>query len=155
MKTCPKCGELNGDANSKCYKCGEQLPEMVTANKRYCNYCKGIYAPNVEECPRCKMPTRIYSDSLAKMSGSSESYVETWMYIIAFLIPIVGLILGCIKVSKGDSKGGRNLIITAIVSTVLYAIVVYAMMSRSNAELDAALSEIEDSLSDYKYNKYY
>ena len=101
------------------------------------------------------MPTRIYSDTLAKMSGSSESYVETWMYIIAFLIPIVGLILGCIKVGKGDSKGGRNLIITAIVSFVLYSIVVSVMVSRSTAELDAAMSEIEESLNDYKYNKYY
>ena len=25
MKTCPNCGEMNGEANDKCYKCGADL----------------------------------------------------------------------------------------------------------------------------------
>ena len=46
MKTCPNCGEMNGEANDKCYKCGADLSE------RYCTYCdthpKRILAQLVE-----------------------------------------------------------------------------------------------------------
>lgn len=142
MKTCSKCGELNGDNNTKCYKCGERLPAPVTGAKRYCKYCKGIYMPNVEECPRCEMPTHIYSEGMVKNLNSGDS-LELWMFVVAFLIPIVGFVLGCIRIGKGDNDGGKKLIITSVISVVLYVIIIYAMASRSNAELDAALKELE------------
>lgn len=29
MKTCPRCNEVNGDNNMKCFKCGANLPEPI------------------------------------------------------------------------------------------------------------------------------
>lgn len=55
MKTCPNCGEMNGEANDKCYKCGTDLSQ-ISGEKRYCEYCKEIYAPKTKECPKCGTP---------------------------------------------------------------------------------------------------
>lgn len=67
-----------------------------------------------------------------------------WMYVIAFLIPIVGLVLGCIQV-------GKNLIITSIVSFVLYVIVVSVISSHKAKKAEEELSSLYDSYS-YSYN---
>ena len=106
MKTCPNCGEMNGEANDKCYKCGTDLSQI---------------------------------------SG------EKWMYVIAFLIPIVGLVLGCIQVGKNDKTGGKNLIITSIVSFVLYVIVVSVISNHKAKKAEEELSSLYDSYS-YSYN---
>lgn len=34
MKTCPKCGELNGNNNTKCYKCSTPLGK-IDGYKKY------------------------------------------------------------------------------------------------------------------------
>lgn len=44
MKTCPNCGEMNGEANDKCYKCGADLSE------RYCTYCDKVYSSKTHTC---------------------------------------------------------------------------------------------------------
>nr|DAU23547.1 MAG TPA: PROTEIN/RNA Complex, archaeal, ribosomal, 50S, protein.0A [Caudoviricetes sp.] len=33
MKTCPNCGETNGEANDKCYKCGTDLSQISGENR--------------------------------------------------------------------------------------------------------------------------
>lgn len=121
MKKCPKCGELNGDNNNKCYKCGADITNIRTT-PRYCSSCQQVFAPNVDVCPNCKTETSEYNPAVAKYISKTAS-VDTWMYVVGFLIPLVGIILGCIQFGKNDRAGGRNLIITAIVSTVLYTII--------------------------------
>lgn len=69
---------------------------------------------------------------------------------MSFLIPIVGIILGCVKVSQKDNDGAKKIFITTIVSVVLYVIVVSVMISRSFAELDAAMSDLESSFEYYE-----
>ena len=132
MKTCPNCGETNGEANDKCYKCGTDLSQ-ISGEKRYCEYCKEIYAPKTKECPKCGMPTIVY-DPITMSQVHNAGGVEIWMYVIAFLIPIVGLVLGCIQVGKNDKTGGKNLIITSIVSFVLYVIVVSVKRQKRNCQ---------------------
>ena len=41
MKQCPKCGELNGDKNERCYKCNEYLGKSAVTKKI---------------CPKCLQP---------------------------------------------------------------------------------------------------
>lgn len=115
---------------------------MSEEQKRICRHCGSIYTKNVDECPRCQMPTQWYDGSSSGSSNSGDS-VETWMYVVSFLIPIVGFVLGCIRIGKGDNDGGKKLIITSVISVILSGIVISVMISRSNAELDAALSELE------------
>ena len=109
MKTCPNCGEMNGEANDKCYKCGADLSQ-ISGERRCCPYCNEIYSPKVETCPKCERPTVVFDPFTMKQTYNGGSDVETWMYVIAFLIPIVGLVLGCIQVGKNDKTGGKNLI---------------------------------------------
>lgn len=149
MKTCPNCGEMNGEANDKCYKCGADLSQ-ISGEKRYCEYCKEIYAPKTKECPKCGMPTIVY-DPITMSQVHNAGGVEMWMYVIAFLIPIVGLVLGCIQVGKNDKAGGKNLIITSIVSFVLYVIVVSVISNHKAKKAEEELSSLYDSYS-YSYN---
>lgn len=121
MKTCPNCGEMNGEANDKCYKCGADLSE------RYCTYCDKVYSSKTHTCPACGSPTVVYDAFTMKKQtyNNSSDYVDTWMYVLAVLIPLVGLILGCIQIGKNNSTGGRNLIIAFIVSSVVCTIIWY------------------------------
>lgn len=155
MKTCPNCGELNGDTNNKCYKCGNDISN-ISEVKQYCTYCKGIYASRVKECPRCGIPTVDYDPFTMSTSNNSNNYTDTWMYIIGFLIPIVGIILGCIQVGKGDKTGGRNLIITAIISAVLYSIVSFMVINHNSKKMEEELNSIYETYDDeYDYYDYW
>lgn len=150
MKTCPNCGEMNGEANDKCYKCGADL-SRVSRERRCCPYCSEIYSSKVETCPKCERPTVVFDPSTMKQTHNGGRDAEVWMYVIAFLIPIVGLILGCIQVGKNDKTGGKNLIITSIVSFVLYVIVVTAITNHKAKKAEEELSSLYDSYS-YSYN---
>lgn len=150
MKTCPNCGEMNGEANDKCYKCGTDLSQ-ISGERRCCPYCNEIYSPKVETCPKCERPTVVFDPFTMKQTYNGGSDVETWMYVIAFLIPIVGLVLGCIQVGKNDKTGGKNLIITSIVSFVLYVIVVSVISNHKAKKAEEELSSLYDSYS-YSYN---
>lgn len=44
------------------------------------------------------------------------------MYILAFLIPLLGIILGCIRLSKGEDELGKSLIIFSVVVFVAFTI---------------------------------
>ena len=104
MKTCPNCGEMNGEANDKCYKCGADLSE------RYCTYCDKVYSSKTHTCPACGSPTVVYDAFTMKKQtyNNSSDYVDTWMYVLAVLIPLVGLILGCIQIKKKKKQLYQN-----------------------------------------------
>ncbi|MDE6021292.1 MAG: hypothetical protein K2H01_09915 [Ruminococcus sp.] len=95
---------------------------MSEEQKKICKYCNNIYTKNMEECPRCQMPLQWYNGNSANNSGYSGE-TELWMIIISFLIPLVGIILGCIKVSQKDNDGAKKIFIATIVSIVLYYII--------------------------------
>lgn len=157
MKTCPKCGELNGDNNAVCYKCKTDLSDISTV-RRYCKYCKEIYTPSTKECPKCGMPTIEYDPITMSQVHNRKDAAEPWMYVIGFLIPIVGIVLGCIQVGKNDKTGGRNLLILSIISAVIYIIVCTSMAScgaekiEKNSGIEESISEIYDEeYSSYDY----
>lgn len=155
MKTCPKCGELNGDNNTICYKCKNDISDITTV-RRYCKYCKEIYTPRTKECPKCGMPTIEYDPINMSQVHNRKNAVEPWMYIIGFLIPIVGIVLGCIQVGKDDKTGGRNLLILSIISAFIYVIIYASMISGSTKKIEEN-SGIEESVSeiyDEEYSSY-
>ena len=80
MKTCPNCGEMNGEANDQCYKCGADLSE------RYCTYCDKVYSSKTHTCPVCGSPTVVYDAFTMKKQtyNNSSDYVDTWMYACGF-----------------------------------------------------------------------
>ena len=54
MRTCPKCGELNGDNNTECYKCGAIIGPVQS------------YKKNVQVVEQCIMAIKIYVIHAAK-----------------------------------------------------------------------------------------
>ena len=94
--------------------------------------------------------TECDSDTTLK-THNNENSVDLWMYIVSFLIPIVGIVFGCIQVAKGDKDGARNLFITSIISIVLLAIIYAVRVNKAEKELEDAVKELQDQ-SSYSYN---
>ncbi|MDD2503294.1 MAG: hypothetical protein PHP79_05425 [Clostridia bacterium] len=44
------------------------------------------------------------------------------MYIVSVLIPLVGIILGCIYIARREDELGKSLIITGVVSNIVVVI---------------------------------
>lgn len=122
MRKCPKCGELNGDNNTRCYQCGAVIGP-VSSYQKICPKCKKIYSDRADTCEDCHVPLTMYTKDLAYDSGKGSNF---WMYIVAVLLPLIGVILGLIYLARKEDSIGKNVLITAIVAGVLWVAVVFA-----------------------------
>ena len=121
MKTCPKCGEINGDNNSRCFKCNAVLGP-VASYKKICPNCRTIYSGTKDVCEKCQQPLAVYNESNAAVS-SSQGGSSTWMYVIAVLIPLIGTILGLIYLGRREDSLGKSVLVTSIVAWVAWAFI--------------------------------
>ena len=121
MKTCPKCNESNGDNRTECFKCKASLGPVDTY-KKICTKCNLIYSQKTDTCENCGSRLSVYSGDnySTPYSGSSEG--GCWMYIVPVLIPLVGIILGCIYIARREDELGKSLIITGVVSNIVVVI---------------------------------
>lgn len=97
---CPKCDGVNPFENEKCCYCGHTFDKSKYYNINYYRQ---------EE-----------SETAAEEETDKHSY--TFQYVISFLIPLVGFILGAILLSKDDEEeksAGKTVIILGIVSIVI------------------------------------
>ena len=98
--SCPKCDGVNPFENEKCCYCGHTFDKSKYYNINYYRQ---------EE-----------SETAAEEETDKHSY--TFQYVISFLIPLVGFILGAILLSKDDEEeksAGKTVIILGIVSIVI------------------------------------
>lgn len=98
--TCPKCDGVNPFNNEVCCYCGFRFDK-----RKYYD----IHYYNQEE-----------HENELQQEDDGKSYV--FQYIISFLIPLVGFILGAILLSKDDEEEksvGKTLIIIGILSVVI------------------------------------
>ena len=129
MRTCPKCGELNGDNNTECYKCGAIIGSVASYKKK-CPYCGTVYNGNKDTCDSCGERLLVFDDNYYLNQNYTKPQSNTWMYICALIIPLLGIILGCVKLSKDDDTG-KSLTIFSVVLTILYPVLTYAFMGCS------------------------
>ncbi len=123
MRECPKCGELNGDNNTKCYKCSAIIGPAATSKKK-CPGCGEIFAGSASTCNYCGKQLVTYDDRyyLDQYYNKSSSGSNTWMYVCTVIIPLIGIILGCIKISNDKrDDSGKTLITLGVILTVVYA----------------------------------
>ncbi len=116
MKTCPNCNELNGNNRTDCWKCKASLRPVDTYRKT-CPKCGLVYSQRAETCEQCGGRLSVYDDSSHSTSSNSGNG-GCWMYALAILFPLFGIILGCIYIAKSEDELGKSLIITSIVTTV-------------------------------------
>lgn len=99
---CEKCGAPNDSQNENCAFCGSKLQK-----EKY-------YISDESD----------YDDEQDEPEEYGQNF--TFHYVISFLIPLVGLIVGAIMLAKDDaekSRCGKTCIITAIVSMILLGII--------------------------------
>lgn len=118
MKTCPKCGEDNGNNNRNCYKCGYTFDDDKDV-KKMCPVCSAIYLPGTKMCEDCGAKLVPYTDII---SNYEPEMFEKWPYVVAVLLPFVGLILGLIFIGQQRREGPSTLGIS-IVSGIIWAII--------------------------------
>lgn len=102
--TCPKCDGVNPFENEKCCYCGHIFDKSKYYNVNY--YLQ-------EE-----------SEAAAEEETDKRSYA--FQYVISFLIPLVGFILGAILLAKDDEEeksAGKTVIILGIVSIAIGTII--------------------------------
>lgn len=131
MRECPNCKELNGDNNSRCWKCNTFLG-TVSSYKKKCPDCGSIFNGNKDTCDYCGS-TLISYDENYQYSSANKQNSSTWMYVCTFIIPLIGIILGCIKISNDKrDDSGKSLIILGVILIILYPILSIALYSCSN-----------------------
>ncbi len=116
MKTCLKCGELNGEDRTSCFSCRETLPKAPTYRKM-CPKCHAVYTPKTERCDDCGIQLAVY-DSAADVYAR-QSAVSWWHYAVAILFPLIGLIMGLVYLSQGDYELAKTMITTVVVCAIL------------------------------------
>ena len=85
---------------------------------KYCKYCGKPIEENAEICPFCNGLVSAQNNSTAlstKTGKNKSSSVSTGLIILSVLVPIVGLVLGFMKLGK-DNEAARNYLIVSIVS---------------------------------------
>ena len=104
--TCPKCDGVNDFSNDNCCYCGFKFDK-----KKY--YSIEYYTDESEE-------DETDNDS----EEEKNSYL--FQYIISFIVPLVGFILGAIMMSKDDEEEksvGKALVVLGIISIVISSII--------------------------------
>lgn len=134
MRTCPKCGELNGDNNDRCYKCNTFIATAANTKKR-CPGCGEVYNGNKNTCDYCGTTLLSYDENYyMNRSYGSNSDSNTWMYVCTFIIPLVGIILGCIKMSNDKrDDSGKSLITLGVALMVIYPVLAILFSSCGKA----------------------
>lgn len=128
MRECPKCGELNGENNARCYKCNTFIG-AISNTKKKCLKCDRVYSGNKDSCDDCGTNLVIYDENYYKQQYSKTDS-NTWMYICTIIIPLIGIILGCIKMSNDKrNDSGKHLIILGVTLTAVYPILIVLLMS--------------------------
>ncbi len=120
MKRCPNCNELNGDNSTQCYKCKTAFPHMDNSYQKICPHCGITYPSKFERCRECGGYLSVVTDTgkaIEKASGSDSS--NCLLYVLSFLLPIVGIILGIVYIAKNEDELGRTLLAIGAITMVV------------------------------------
>lgn len=130
MKECPKCGELNAEKNTRCFNCNTYL-ENVKSTTRICPKCMQVfYDSKVDECPKCRVELRDYSPTYGTNNKpNNKTDIPIWAYIIAIIIPIVGIIIGLVYLSRGEDVIAKRLILISVLVSIVWGVGYYFIMS--------------------------
>ena len=126
MKTCPQCGELNGENSSKCFKCAHPF-RSSSSYKKICPKCGAIFSSTVTICDTCHERLSVFTGH-SNSDGSERTGGRCALYILSALIPLLGIILGCIYIARRDDGLGIRLIFTGIISNVLAYLLIVPLL---------------------------
>lgn len=124
MKKCPNCNEMNGDNNTKCFKCGANLPVSIFKDER-----------------ATTTPTTTVTHNTANFKKNSEK-ITTMAIAVCIIGIILAIILGFvfqIPTIQTDTSSlysdyattkysfNLALCVSTIIGTICFAIILTAM----------------------------
>ena len=105
---CPECNKEISDKATACPHCGCPIESVVTETIKVCPNCGSEYENYVDICPECECELE------TKTTQYKTEGVDFFMYILAFLIPILGFILGAIYISNRKNDDGKSLLYCSV-----------------------------------------
>ena len=95
---------------------------------KQCSNCQCLNADMAEHCEECGAKLPSYIESFEKKKAKQHSgNSNAWMYILCFLFPIIGLILGFIQLGKGNDNDGKALIIMSVIVSIISGLIVFVL----------------------------
>lgn len=150
---CKNCGQQIDDNAYVCIHCGVKTDMSAKQKKKddkmFCVNCGAQINPDAYICPHCGVKT---SRDGAHFTGEMEKNIEKknvlggLALIFAFLIPVVGVILGIVSIvlsSNGDRylrKDGIAAIVISIVVVAARVLLFYLMISLGVSALVALMT---------------
>ena len=124
MKKCEKCGYMNVDNAKNCFKCNQSFPSIT--KKRGCSQCNKEYPASIVSCPICGMNVTYYEPYRPSPVKYVKEKRKIWPYVVALLVPVVGLVLGGFFIAKGK---GSSVLLTAIFGPIAISISLYVILN--------------------------
>lgn len=150
MKTCPKCGELNGDNSTVCFKCGTKMETSGAAYQKKCPKCGRIYDAKKDYCDDCPdTPLAVYApaEEVAYVydSGNSSIWIGC-LRVVAWICFALIIILGILNgILLGGLKGFFTFLASIPVALVsVAALMVFLDMATDLRTIKNALVEEEE-----------
>lgn len=153
MIECPKCHEMNGQNRDTCWKCGTRIQEIRI---------QGMQGPRIKICTNCRKKNPagavVCSDCGQRLTGptraeawrpksqpvsNSTSDNPKWMYAVAVLLPLIGIILGCIYISKDERDFGQSLIKVSVIVFVVCAVIAGIVAGCAISEANRIMSSLQ------------
>ena len=138
---CKFCYHEISSTDRFCPKCGANLQTMqrnttpiakesvVTPQEKICKSCGNKIPQNAIVCPNCKKWANVTQTTPKSVPKTNNISIAA--FICAFLIPILGLIFGCIGLSRSKDRldTGRGLSISAIIFSIIMFFINFSILS--------------------------
>lgn len=176
-RVCPKCGEKSPISAYSCLHCNSSLTsaEIVEVddsvdvlkvksisgtNLNVCHKCGCRIKPNSITCTTCgaNISRKVTNPTTEPLSNSNSNGNNTFLYVLSFLIPLVGFVAGGIMLTNDDSDkkdAGKKCVILGTVSTVICSIIIVIFYTSvfSKVKQNTDLKSL-DNLTYYSAGKY-
>lgn len=168
LKNCIKCNTDNKPDAVICINCGSSLKDSTIigesktdTNISYCPNCKEKLKSNSRNCSNCGTfiaktnTTAYYSPNISQYVkrnrsnyseykksysyANSDESIKALLYIITFLMPVIGLIIGGVYTSSENPEKqniGKTLLKFGLIMLVICGFLTYLILSKSANSLD-------------------
>lgn len=154
-RNCPYCGAQIQPGARVCAACRKELFYIREAVKREavkkCPNCDKICSVNAVVCPDCghRLSTSVVFREEPRpvdrplQTDISRTDNPKWMYAVAVLLPLIGIILGCIYISKDERDFGQSLIKVSVIVFVVCAIIAGIAAGCAISEANRIMSSLQ------------
>jgi len=144
MVTCGKCGVENVDGSKDCRVCGSP----IWTPQRRCVSCGRSLAHDANVCPYCGHDYRA-SNYVVPTKPLMSTGLKVVLYVLSVLIPIAGIIIGLVFMSRDDPEDrhvGKMCLILGVVAIVLSvglaALLYFLVLSFSGGEVSTPVMSL-------------